>query len=233
MITVYTICYNEEFMLPYFIGWYRTMFPGCRIVVYDNESTDKTVAIAKANKCEVVSYSTDDELSDSTYLEIKNNCWKDAKTDWVIVADCDELCCIATESLRKESNAGVTIISFEGYNMVNMNNDMHLMKIDSGVRAESYDKSYCFRRTNIKEINYQMGCHKSNPVGDVTPSVGLYYCLHYKYINPDYMVKRHALFASRLSEENIRKGYGGHYLYTEKQIREEFDNARKQAIKIL
>jgi hypothetical protein len=47
------------------------------------------------------------------------------------------------------------------------------------------------------------------------------------------MVKRHAIFAARLSDKNLQKGYGGHYLYGEAAIRKEFDEARKIAKKII
>jgi len=63
-------------MLPFMIKWYRERFPNCLIIVYDNESTDRSVQIALENNCKVISYSTNNQLSDSKYLEIKNNCWK-------------------------------------------------------------------------------------------------------------------------------------------------------------
>lgn len=233
MITIYTLTYNEEFMLPFFIEHYRALFPGCNIVVYDNESTDRTRQIAKDNGCEVRLNQTMGQLSDARYLAIKNNCWKTADTDWVLVADCDELCCITEKQLMEEATMETTLISFDGYNMVNMHDDMDLHGINHGVRAKSYDKTYCFNKQHIQEINYHMGCHTSSPVGNLIKSLGTYFCFHYKYINADYMVKRHAQFAARLSEENKAKGYGGHYQYPEGQIREEFNNARKQAIKIL
>jgi glycosyltransferase involved in cell wall biosynthesis len=47
MVTIYTITYNEELMIEFFINHYRKKFPGCEIVVFDNYSTDKTVEIAK------------------------------------------------------------------------------------------------------------------------------------------------------------------------------------------
>ena len=47
------------------------------------------------------------------------------------------------------------------------------------------------------------------------------------------MIARHAIFASRLSDENKLKGYGGHYEYTPEQIKAEFLDARKKSIKIL
>jgi len=229
MITVYTICYNEEFMLPHFIRHYRLMFPDCNIVVYDNESTDRTVEIAHEHYCTVKTYTTGGKLDDLTYLEIKNNCWRDAPTDWVLVADCDEFLDIDRLELKMLQNYGATIVKADGYNMVNMNDDMNFNSINHGVRATSYDKIYLFNRKFINEINYGAGAHNANPVGKVFRSYHSYLCRHYKYINPDYMVARHKVFASRLSEKNLEKGYGGHYLYSEEQIRNEFADARKQA----
>ena len=48
-ITVYTIAYNEELMIPHFIAHYRKQFPNCKIVVFDNESTDNTIKVDDTN----------------------------------------------------------------------------------------------------------------------------------------------------------------------------------------
>ena len=229
MITIYTITYNEELMLPYFIVHYRGLFPECRIVVYDNQSTDKTPVIAKAAGCEVVTYDTGGKLDDKTYLKIKNNCWKDAKTKWVLVADCDEFCFITPENLQQEERQGTSHLLFEAYNMVNQQNNTDIYGINQGIRSQSYDKLYCFNKERISEINYSPGAHGASPTGKLQSSNSKYKAFHYKYINPDYMVERHRAFAKRLSAENLKYGYGGHYLYTEEQIRKEFEEARKSA----
>lgn len=233
MITVYTICFNEEFMLPHFIAHYRKMFPNCRIVVYDNQSTDATRAIALENGCEIVEYDTGGKLDDLTYLKIKNNCWKDAKTDWVLVADCDEFLDIDETELGFLIKSDCTVVRSKGFNMVNMNDDMNLESITHGIRSESYDKIYLFDKSHIHETDYEPGAHKARIKGWIARSYVTYRCRHYKYVNPDYMVARHKVFASRLSDENKKRGYGGHYLYNEEQIRNEFSEARKQAIKII
>src|SRR3990167_11265325 len=100
MITVYTITYNESLLIQFMIDHYRSRFPDCRIVVYDNISTDDTVKIALANGCEVIPYDTNGQIQDSHYIQIKNNCWKDAKTDWVLICDMDELLDINTAQLK-------------------------------------------------------------------------------------------------------------------------------------
>ena len=75
LITIYSICYNEQVMMQFFINHYRNLFPNCRIVIYDNYSTDRTEEIALANGCEVIKYDSNNEIRDDLYLEIKNNCW--------------------------------------------------------------------------------------------------------------------------------------------------------------
>ena len=85
MITVYTIAYNEAVFIQFMIDHYRARFPDCRIVVYDNMSADRTVNIALTNGCEVIPFDTNGQLQDRRYIEIKNSCWKDATTDWVLI----------------------------------------------------------------------------------------------------------------------------------------------------
>jgi glycosyltransferase involved in cell wall biosynthesis len=121
MVTIFTVAYNEEIMLPFFIKWYRKRFPNCRIVVYDNESTDDTVKIALENNCEVITYCTNNQLSDSKYLEIKNNCWKDATTDWVLVCDVDEMLDINFKNLE---NCKYDIIQGKGFEMCGEGEDI-------------------------------------------------------------------------------------------------------------
>src|SRR5690242_6609125 len=90
MITVHALMFNESLILPYFVKHYRTMFPDCRIVLFDNESTDNSVKIAHQLDCEIITYQTGGKLSDATYLKLKNSVWKSASTEWVVVCDCDE-----------------------------------------------------------------------------------------------------------------------------------------------
>lgn len=227
-MTIYTITYNEELMLPYFINHYRNSFPNCKIVVYDNESTDNTVAIALKHDCEVRTYKTNNQINDIVYLQIKNNCWKESK-GWVIVADCDELILVNENDLQKETSS---ILKFQAYNMVNHFDNLDIYQIAHGVRSKSYDKFYCFDASRIKNIHYNAGCHSAAPIGDVVYSDTVYYAFHYKYINLNYMIKRHAMFAKRLSEENKKRGYGAHYLYPKEQIKLEFLEAIRTSIKI-
>ncbi len=232
MLTVYTIAYNESILIKFMIDHYRTRFPNCHIVVYDNESTDNTVDIAKANGCEVISYSTNNQINDRKYLEIKNNCWKTAKTDWVLVCDIDELLDISELDLQKENAAGKTIIKAEAFNMVNMEDNYNLENMKYGSRCPPYDKTFCFNKKFISEINYAPGCHTCAPVGPIHASAKLYKLYHYICIHPDLQVAKYKLYATRLSPENIKHGWGGHYFEPEASIRSTFALARTYVIKI-
>lgn len=236
MITIYTLTYNEEIKLPFFIKHYRDRFPNCNIVIFDNESTDKTVEIANSNDCEVITYSTNNRILDSKYLQIKNNCWKNSKTDWNIICDCDELCEINKEDLEFEIQKGTTIFEFEGYDMVNTSTNKDSIVIEQlnmGVRNEFYDKMLMFNKQEIYNINYFIGCHNSFPDGNVKFSTKKYKLLHYKYIGENYLVNRYKSFSIRLSEENLQKRWGYHYNQDEKKIRDYFNLLKSKSINIL
>src|SRR5574338_784266 len=114
MITVHVIAYNEEKFFPFMIKHYRERFPNCHIVLYDNYSTDHTVDIAKYHNVEVQYMDTNNTINDLKYLEVKNHCWKSAKTDWVLVCDMDELLDISENDLKYEESIGHTVIKGEG-----------------------------------------------------------------------------------------------------------------------
>lgn len=230
MVTVYTVAYNEELMLPFFVRHYRSNFPDCKIVVFDNHSTDNTRAIAHLMGCHVIAYDTNNQLSDLKYLEIKNHCWQFTdRNHWVIIADVDELCQITQAELEAEWMNGATLIRFAGYNMVNMHNNGDVANITHGIADENYSKSYCFNRHYIKEINYTPGCHTCKPVGEIKYSARVYPCYHYKYIQADYMVNRYSRNLARMSEINKRHGMGSQYAQPAARIRREFSAAQQTA----
>jgi hypothetical protein len=229
MLTIYTITYNEELMIEFFINHYREKFPNCKIVIYDNYSTDNTVNIAKKYNCDIKYFDSNNQISETKYLEIKNNCWKESTTDWVIVCDCDELVNISQDKLKIEELKGSTIINFEGYDMINLSKDIDLYKIKNGVRNKMYDKRILFNKKNINEINYEAGCHTCNPIGDVLYSKEVYKLFHYKYLSEDYLISRYKLFSSRLSEENKKNKWGTHYIKQENEIRNNFKDLKNKS----
>jgi glycosyltransferase involved in cell wall biosynthesis len=225
MITIVTITYNEEFILPHFIKWYRDRFPNCKIVVYDNESTDgtKNICLSTPNLT-YIPYYTGNKLSDSTYLKIKNNAWKHADTDWVIVCDADEFLEVTPWNINEFDDFEDRLVQGYGYNMCNVDGVEDVTQIKHGVRATQYDKTLLFNRKYVKEINYSAGCHSCEPIGDVSKSVISLPLYHMKFINVDLLVNKYKSYASRLSDENKAMRWGYHYEQEEWLIREEFKN---------
>lgn len=232
MITVYTITYNEALLIQFMIDHYRSRFPGCRIVVYDNMSTDTTVKIALNNNCEVIPFDTGGQFQDRRHMEIKNSCWKDAKTDWVLMCDLDELLDISEAQLKKEEDLGTSMIKCECYDMVNMEDNLDIAGMKYGVRSPTSGKFLLFNKKLISEINYGPGCHQCHPIGTIRYSNKAYKIYHYASINENLTIAKCRIYKARLSPENLRNGWGIHYLMTPQQIREEYAEERKKAVKV-
>lgn len=210
-VTIYTLTYNEQVLMQFMIDHYRSRFPNCHIVVYDNNSTDRTVEICKNNGCEIRAYNANNQLNDGLHQQIKNTCWKDATTDWVLMCDLDELLDITEEQLMQEEAAGVSVIKTEAWTLVNMVDDSSyeaISKINGGFRDPGYDKSLIFNKKHIQEINYNPGCHGCRPVGNVVYSNNTYYLYHYQYITPELFVAKRMETAKRLSPANRKNGWG-------------------------
>lgn len=227
MISIYTIAYNEELISEFFIKHYRNMFPTCSITVFDNFSTDKTKDIFEKLNCSVIQYDTNNKLSDSKYLEIKNNCWKTSSNDWILICDIDEILHLNEDQLKIEESLGSTLIKGEGYNMYNISSnpdDIDIERLQYGLRDSAYDKIYIFNKKFISEINYFAGCHSANPKGVIKFSNNSYKLLHYKGLGENYVVNRYKMFADRMSDENKKNKWGVQYLETEEKIRTFYRN---------
>ena len=232
MITIYTVTYNESLLIQFMIDHYRTRFPGCRIVVYDNTSTDETVKIALNNSCEVISFDTNNQYQDRRLMDIKNSCWKEAKTDWVLMCDLDELLDINEAELKMEENSGTSIIRSEGYDMVDMEDKLNIAGMKYGARDADHDKSCLFNKKFIQEINYGIGCHECSPQGIIAYSKKPYKLYHYCFINENMTVEKRRAYGARLSPENLETGWSGHYLFTPEETHNEYVDARNRAIKV-
>jgi hypothetical protein len=237
MITLYSPVYNEELLMQFMIDHYRERFPGCRMVFYDNISTDKTAGIARANKCEVIRYDTNNQFSDRMNMEIKNDCWKGAKTDWVLMCDLDELLDINESELKDEEKAGTTIIRSEAWDMINMEDNYDITGMKYATKSPFPGKNCLFNKKFIREINYSIGAHDCNPIGTVVYSKKFYKLYHYCEINEQRSYEKCLANGNRLSPENISNGWGTTIMVTPTQntpelIHKEYISDRKKAVKV-
>ena len=171
-VHVYFAAKNEQVLLPLAIQHYRTRFPGCRITVFDNNSTDNTVHIARRAGCEVIHRRTQDDIMDQLgHARLKSECWKTdnatgREPPWVVVADVDEWLDMWQEDLQAEDAKGAVIIRTMGAQVVGNSSSLTLVDLDvhslaAGAFEKLYSKLVCFKRGpgGIQGITYKPGAH--------------------------------------------------------------------------
>lgn len=242
-IEVFAISYNEEVMIPFFMRHYSRF--ASKITIFDNESTDDTVKLARGMGAQVLSWSSNNQIRDDLYLQIKNNCWKWSLADWVIVCDIDELVFNIHPEIDILSDPAITIIQPDWYEMVGdfdfigrRNDPVSGLNIeyliDTGINLGQNSKSIMFRPSVLKEINYDPGCHECYPIGAVAKLRTSYLAiLHYKFLSPDYVVARHKMFGERLSDINKKYKWGVQYEYSEEKIRADWQELWDKKVKLI
>ena len=221
-VHIFILCYNEEVLLPHTINHYKKYIPNCKITIYDNESTDNSVEIAKNLGCTVISWNSNNMIDDYKYKDIKNNCWKHLKNGWVIVCDMDEWLCVKEKDLIKEKENGTTILQVKGVNMVGESKTLDLSDIDDlhtitkGFNNNWMNKNCCFLRDNIREMNYCLGTHSCNPKGKQKYSDRIYINKHFDILGAKHYVNRRILRHNR-SEVMRKKGNCKHYASKNKE----------------
>lgn len=243
-ITLYTICYNEQEMLPYFLNHYSKMVD--KIVVYDNYSTDNSRQILESFKdceIEIIDYDTNNQYSEESQTNLRNNCWKnDTDSNYIIVVDIDEI--IYHPNFREflSSNKNIDCFKPIGYDMicddVPTDHSKQIYEIvKTGTLNTMYSKVALFRRENISETNFKYGSHLSSFLGIKTlmvhESKGDLKLLHYKCLSYEYVVKKHSDYSKRRSEFSKKNGLGFHYDFSRDKILEEFNKLKRTSTIII
>lgn len=229
-IHLYTVAWNEEYIMPYFLRHYSKFCD--KIFVYDNESTDSTVDIVKSfPNTEVKSFKSEDKFNDLANLYIKSNMYKQSRgeADWVIVVDADEFIYYPNikEKLSEYDQQGINFPKIIGYEMMpgcelDSNDDLP-EKYKLGTRFINLDKRAIFKPE--LDMKYGVGCHFAEiPQGAKESQSQEIKLLHYKMINMDYFIQRHQTLNKRLSDINKQKGWGIHYSWTKNQMIENYNS---------
>lgn len=235
-----TIAWNEESLMPIFLNHYEKFCE--KIVVYDNQSDDKTAEICDQHPLvERRVYDTKGEIRDDIYLEIKNNAWKEFKDfDWVCVLDLDEFVYHPDlESfLLSCKRKGISIPQTTGYSMCSESlpnsSDPIWSQVTRGMRDTWYDKTPIFDPKLIDEIGFKHGCHACFPAGSIVydkyPSLKLLHCKNIGGL--ERLEERRKLYEKRLSRINKEKKWGHNYQYP-CRIKEEWDKHLRFSTSIL
>jgi glycosyltransferase involved in cell wall biosynthesis len=206
--------YNEAEILPLVLKHYQQFCS--KITLFDNYSDDGSKELAESMGCTVIPFGERGQLNDLHYLEVKNNCWKGSKADYVIVCDADEVLLIdkIVQPMKPAtSNETPTIWKTQGWQIVS--DEMpkeNITDITNGWPFNNYSKNICFDPKAIQEINFNPGAHKVVPVGNVVYSDDTLYILHYRQLGGVHrLMDRYRSYMSRMSPINRAKGYGSHY----------------------
>jgi len=233
-IEVYAICYNEELIISYFLRHYLQF---ADIILYDNNSTDKSEEIAINAGAKITKYDSKGEIRDDIYLKIKNDCWKSSKADWVIICDIDEFIYHPNlVSILEKTES--TIFRPVGYNMVTdkfpTTNGQIYEEVTMGVLDNRYSKLCLFKPSKITEINYFAGCHKAEPKGDVKLNiVSDIKLLHMRFLSKEYVMNKNSIYKQRLSNLNKKEGWGIEYTWGHQKMNDFFDEQFKLRKKII
>ena len=226
-IYIFLLCYNERALLPHTIAHYKRYIPSCKITIYDNESTDGSVELARSLGCSIQSWSSNDIVNDYKYINIKNNCWKSITNGWIIVADMDEWLCITEKELEEERRKGTSILQTRGINIIGTSQTTDLSDIDPSyfqryVEHPPESKHLCFLREKIKDMSYSIGAHSSMPRGIISYSSTIYDNKHMHYMGLPYVLDKMKKRYAR-SEKMRQMGIALHYTDDIQKIKEEYE----------
>lgn len=228
-------------MLPFFFRHYEPLVE--RFHVFDDGSTDRSRALLAARPdVELGTFSRTGDSFVLAALRFYREAWKASRgdADWVIVCNVDEHLYHPDllGYLRRSREAGVTAIRAEGYEMVAdrlPDHDGRLCDVvRTGVRWERMDKVGLFSPDAIEEIGYGAGRHRADPSGCVVyPDVAEVKLLHFKHLGAEYLVRRQLELRTRLLEGDVRNRYGNQYLRDPDVMRQNVDDLRRNAIRVI
>jgi hypothetical protein len=234
IINIFLLCYNESPLLPHTIKHYKKLIPSSKITVYDNSSTDNSVEIATSLGCKVIPWNSNNILDYHKFKYIRNNCWKSITDGWIIVADMDDFLSISEQDLHTEKDLGTTIISIRGLDMIGESKttdltDIDLQNINKYTHNTTKDKSLCFYRNSIGEMNYTIHSNKCNPTGTIKYSEKIYYNKHMSYLGLNYIVNK---IISRYNRSEKMRGFGlaTHYTNNKEDITQDYNNKLQNAM---
>jgi len=242
--SVYTVCWNEVKLLPFFCRYYSE---AKKIYIFDNESDDNSSEIASQfDNVVFIPFSTGGTLNDDINRHIKNTEWKNpetkgrVKTNFVIVQDLDEFLYFPNfpndipAALKDGQKKGITLFHCKGFQMYCDDSEFNTLLPDqymtTSITSYSteengwYDKMICFDSSAITDINYYPGAHVAVPKGNVNVDNKSSYLLHYRFLGKEYVKERHITIGSRLSQSNKNQNQGVHYqIPADEYVKSKFD----------
>lgn len=204
-IRVYCICRNEERILPFFLRHYSVFADS--IVVYDDESTDRTLEILATCPIVEVRKCPWKGLDDPKGMQLSQTVYKECigQFDWVMWVDCDEFIWSYDTKQILEYSKNFDIPKVAAFNMVGkglpVDYGRQIWEINPmGVIAPVYAKSIVFRPEF--EMRWSSGRHHLENKNLKLSHGFVFRLLHYRYMGFEYTRSRNLNNLDRCSSEN-------------------------------
>jgi glycosyltransferase involved in cell wall biosynthesis len=237
-IEVYCLANNEEKLMPYYMRHYSQF---AKVILLDNNSTDRTVEIAKSLGAEIRTLNIPDEINDQLFVAIRNECWKGSKADWMMWADADEFI-YHPNLLDILQTTSATAILPAFYNMYSgmfpTTEGQIYEEVQYGSRwggeENIYGKVNIFKLPDITEINYNPGCHhvdlRGNVILDTHTEIKT---LHMRNLSREFVIARNQRNSRRLGALNRKNGWGTYVDRSPEEIIKLFDEEMAETIKVV
>ena len=239
-ICLYTMMIDEEIMIPFTLDYYINYVGVNKVVIYDGGSTDSSIEIAKKYPQVEIIHQNDDYTDSFRDLKIWNHDWKKYRNDfdWMIVCTPDEFLYhpnLRNKLLEYQKN-GITIPKVEGFDMISIKHPIFTegnylpYQIKKGIKNSiTMNKNIIFNPREL-DINFRIGCHACNPVGNVVFSEKEELkLLHFQKLSYENFISESARKDSRRSQWMIDHGAGFHYAINKnlsfKTYKDEYDSA--------
>ena len=236
---LYTLCWNEIDMLGFFFHHYDPWVD--RFVVYDDGSDDGSVELLKSHpKVELRRFER--THLDSFFLshqEFHNHVWKESrgKADWVVITAIDEHLyyphgCVKNY-LTHCKHQNITLIPAIGFQMVSEtfpSAGLNLCQsFTTGAPFPHMNKLSIFNPNAINETHYSAGRHRAKPKGRLKlPTRDELRLLHYKYLDFDRTLQRHAFLTTGFGKQDIETPR--RYFWSPEQLREDWSHFATHAV---
>ena len=240
-VHLYTICWNEERMLPFFFRHYDPLIE--RYVFYDDGSSDSTLEILRRHPS--VDVRRFERIRHDSFVlsaqMLLDEMWKESRgsCDWVVVTAVDEHLHHANVFgyLADAKQNGITAIPALGYEMVSADfPDTHnhlALTVTRGAPSRFMSKLSIFNPNAIEETHFTVGHHEARPTGDVRyPERDELINLHFKWMGLDYVRSRYALLRTGLGPHDRAKGFGFQYAFSDTEVQRFMEKLVRDAIDV-
>jgi hypothetical protein len=224
-VEVHVLRYGDDWLVPYVVRHYLTF--ASRVVIHDAGGGRSLEDIEGMIPGVSIIHWDCNEVNDLKYAELRNECWKGTKADWVVVGDLDELLWFpggAEAALRRYEQVGAAVPKPHGIQMFSetypSGDGQILDEIKMGAPADKwYSKAMLFNPRLVSGMNYGLGSHECDPylhdgrrfhVGPKWPfAKPECYLLHVHHIGPaEDIAAKYDATITRMCEANKKNHWG-------------------------